>query len=118
MRAVSPSEQGPAQLPSRILAQGQCTRRPIPPVPDGYTRAEFSRDVIGWGTGSSAAMERSKTVDLNMLAERGVTEALARQWAEFYDHEAKRVPQNPSARGRSVLMFSIAEKLKKNEALP
>jgi len=41
------------------------------------------------------------------MEEAGVTQDMAKQWAEFYENEAARNPANPSAPGRADLMHHV-----------
>lgn len=68
---------------------------------------------IGWGTTSSVTPVRQiGHVDRGGLKALGVTQEMAQEWADFYRNEAARVPGNPSAPGRAVLMQFIADLLK------
>ncbi len=51
------------------------------------------------------------TLTKEELQEAGVTRDVAEQWRDFYMHEARRVPANPSATGRAELMQCAVELL-------
>jgi Domain of unknown function (DUF4951) len=61
-----------------------------------------------WGSSNAAAMARINALTIEELQSIEVTSELARQWATFYANEALRVPGNPSARGRALLMHQAA----------
>ncbi len=68
---------------------------------------------IGWGTGNSAARSRIQTLTKGELQRMGVTRTMAEKWRDFYLNEAKRVPNNPSAQGRSEFMQRAVDLLSK-----
>lgn len=70
-------------------------------------------------TGKIKAENLAKTEDLIQelpnrvgdLRKAGVTKQMAQTWANYYKHEAARVPQNPNALARAQLMEAIAKLL-------
>ena len=75
------------------------------------TLREFGQHVMRWGTGSNAARARIRTLTREELEQAGLTWELVEAWRDFYRHEIRRNPQNPSAAGRAELMQRALELL-------
>jgi hypothetical protein len=87
-------------------------RLPPPAVPQGMTLHAFGHIVMRWGAGSEAARARTTTLTQEELVRAGVTREMAEAWRDFYLHELRRNPQNPSAAGRAELMQRAIELLR------
>lgn len=74
---------------------------PIPPGLIGFS--DFGK-TMGWGTGDEEARDRMKTLTREELEKKGITKDMAEKWRGFYQQEAARNPNNPSATGRAELM--------------
>ena len=88
--------------------------RPVKPtLPSGIPHERAFGDIIAWGVGPDGVMARLGTIDRETreLAEAGLTIAIAKDWARFYEEEYERIPQNETARLRVILMDRIAEQL-------
>lgn len=72
---------------------------------------EFGNKVMRWGSRNEAARERIATLTKEELQAAGVTREIAEAWRDFYRHEMKRMPDNPSAAGRADLMQRAVELL-------
>src|SRR5215510_6806105 len=88
------------------------SRLPPPAVPQGMTLHTFGHGVMQWGTGSEAARARMATLTRAELVRAGVTRDMAEAWRDFYLHELRRNPLNPSAAGRAALMQRAIELLR------
>jgi RHS repeat-associated protein len=85
--------------------------KPYPAPPKGMDMRQFEK-LMNWGkNGSKVPREAIEGLNKEVLQKAGLTEKLARQWAEFYSREAARVPTNPSAPGRAELMEAAAKML-------
>jgi hypothetical protein len=60
---------------------------------------------------SNAARARTSTLTREELERAGLTWEIAEAWRDFYHHEIRRDPQNPSAAGRAELMQRALELL-------
>lgn len=88
----------------------------IPLLPKGMSTAAFGHEVMKWGTGDDAALDRISSLTREELIEAGITAEIAAAWQNFYVNEVRRVPQNPSARGRAQLMEYAVRLLNESEA--
>ena len=88
----------------------------VPPLPNGMTPAEFGHDVMKWGTGDDAALDRISTLTKDELAHACVTSEMALAWQAFYLDVIRQNPKNPSAAGRAKLMQHVAALLVETEA--
>ena len=88
---------------------------PAPSVPPdslfGRSFQDFGRDVIGWGSGPQAALDRIRTITLEQLTEQGVTPAQAQAARDFYAGVLARNPGNAAAAARVQLMDYILQLL-------
>jgi RHS repeat-associated protein len=100
------------------MSDGRPPRPKIPPTPGNMGQKNFGK-MIKWGggsTGSADSIARIFDITAQDLAEwqqKGLTQDMAQQWADFYHWIAKYLPEpngdpNPSAGGRSILMQFIA----------
>jgi hypothetical protein len=76
------------------------------------TLREFGQRVMRWGTGNDATRARINTLTREELARAGLTWEIAEAWRDFYRHEIRRNPQNPSAADRAELMQRALELLR------
>lgn len=56
------------------------------------------------GSAIEEARDRMKTLTREELEKKGITKDMAEKWRDFYQQEAARNPNNPSATGRAELM--------------
>jgi hypothetical protein len=76
-------------------------------LPNGMSPAEFGQR-MAWGRGSDEALKRKSTLTVEELHQIGLTAERAIQWAIAYEAVNRLMPQNPSAKGRAVLLRHAA----------
>ena len=88
-------------------------RRPVPGIPAKFrNRRDFDENGIKWGTHDADALRRADEITVEELQFMEMTVDLATDWANWYLDETELNPENPSARGRVVLMQKCAEMLR------
>lgn len=92
---------------SVVLQSGvRLTSKGTPPTPGGIGTNAFGQ-LMQWGTGAQAALQRIQTLTPQELARIGVTVEIATRWRDFYVDVAIKNPANTSAIGRAILMHHI-----------
>jgi len=107
LQKLAELEQEALQAEQKAAVGEKLQRLPLPSIPADMSTAQFGQEVMQWGTGYDSAVARANTVTLEELQQAGVTREIAIAWRDFYMNEALRVPGNPSAGGRSLLMQRV-----------
>lgn len=82
------------------------------PTPQNLSLNFFGQWIIGWGTGAEGARQRLSSIqreDVEIIKQKGTTLEMIKAWQEYYEQEAQKSLDNPTARYRARLMKRIAE---------
>ena len=92
----------------------EVVRLAVPSVPEGMSRSQFGRDLIGWGRGADGARNRLTNINpsiVRSMQEQGLTRGMASSWRSFYSNEFSRNSNNTAAAARVELMNAIIDHL-------